>query len=101
AEDRLSGLVDVADAVVATGATAEVPPVALVGEWEDGPADRHPGLALVPGFLPRLAEGLDLIGLLGVEGLGRLVGLQRGALQVHAHRGRPFRGGVRGRAPPD
>ena len=58
AEDRLGARVDVPDLVLVGAAAAEVGPVAVVGEREDGPADRDPGLAVVARFLPRLAVGL-------------------------------------------
>src|SRR5215510_13596082 len=53
------------------------------------------------GGLPRLAIRFDLLPLLNVQRLTGLVEFQRRTLQIHAARGGPLRGGVRGGAPPD
>ncbi len=62
---------------------------------------RHPRRARVPRRLPRLAINPDLLRLLDVERLVALDHLERRALHVHAELGRPFRGAVGARAPPD
>ena len=43
----------------------------------------------------------DLVGLLHMKRLVALVLLEGGALEIHAELRRPFRCGIRGRAPPD
>src|SRR5690349_19081911 len=89
AEDRLGLRVDEPDLVGVLVLAAEVCPVPVVGEGEYAPAYRNPRLPLVASRLPCVAEGLDLLSLLQVEGLVGLVVDQRRALQVQAQPGRP------------
>ena len=74
AEDGARVRVDVADLVLVSRRVAsEVRPVAVVDEREDAAAHRDARLALVPGLLPRLPVGLDLLALLDVQRLAALV----------------------------
>src|SRR6185436_6141855 len=102
AEDRAGIGVDVADLVLlVAAAAAEVGAITVVDERKDAATHRHARLAFVSRLLPGLAIRLDLLALLHVQRLAAFVGLQRGALQIQAERGRPLGRRVRARAPPD
>src|SRR5439155_23970366 len=101
AKDCASVRVDVADLVLVASVASEVGSIALVDEREDAAAHRDARLTLVPGLLPCLPIGVDLLALLHVQRLAALVVLEGRALEVHAQcRGPPGRG-VRAGAPPD
>ena len=90
AEDRARVGVDVADLVLVAPVASEVGAVAVVDEREDAAAHGDARLSLVPGLLPRLAVGLDLLALLHVQRLAALVVLERRALEVHPEFRRPL-----------
>jgi len=80
---------------------AEVRTVAVVDHREDAAADGHAGRTRVSGGFPRLTIGFDLLALLDVQGLTRLVILERRALEIHPELRRPLGCRVGARAPPD
>src|SRR5579862_638364 len=75
AEDRPRLGIDEADVVV-TLVAAEIGAVAIIDQRKDAAADRNAWVARVAGFLPGLAIGADLPGLLDVEGFAGLVVLE-------------------------
>src|SRR5262245_3539074 len=66
AEDGPRVGIDVADLVFVAALATEIRPVAVVDEREDAAADGHAWLTPMPGLLPRLTIGFDLLALLYV-----------------------------------
>src|SRR5260370_20809188 len=100
-EDGPRVRVDVADLVPVAGVSAKVRAVAIVDERENAAADRHARLTLVPGVLPRLTIGVNLLALLYVERLARLIIFERRTLEIHAQLPGPLGCRVGTRPPPD